>query len=97
MEYLKFVMLSKMFQPVTKDRHFGRHTGIVRLQGQFINRVKVPAGVCHNAVAESNSTYAKCVFYQVWAFHYERSSCYGLSIVSAQPHHLKISQALRYP
>ena len=28
----------------------------------------------------STSTYAKCVFHQAWTFHYERSSCYGLSI-----------------
>jgi len=27
---------------------------LVRPQGQLINRVKVPVGVCHNVVAESN-------------------------------------------
>ena len=31
----------------------------VRPQGQFINRVKVPVGVCHNAVAESNCVIVK--------------------------------------
>jgi len=33
--------------------------GIVRPQGQLINRVKVPVGVCHNVVAESNCVIAK--------------------------------------
>ena len=32
---------------------------IVRLQGQLINRVKVPVGVIHNAVAESNCVIVK--------------------------------------
>ena len=31
----------------------------VRPQGQFINRVKVPVGVSHNVVAESNCVIAK--------------------------------------
>jgi hypothetical protein len=31
----------------------------VRPQGQLINRVKVPVGVCHNAVAESNCVIVK--------------------------------------
>jgi hypothetical protein len=33
--------------------------GIVRPQGQLINRVKVPVGVSHNAVAESNCVIVK--------------------------------------
>ena len=33
--------------------------GIVRPRGQLINRVKVPVGVCHNAVAESNCVIVK--------------------------------------
>ena len=31
----------------------------VRPQGQLINRVKVPVGVCHNVVAESNCVIVK--------------------------------------
>ena len=33
--------------------------GIVRPQGQLINRVKVPVGVSHNVVAESNCVIVK--------------------------------------
>ena len=33
--------------------------GIVRPQGQLINRVKVSVGVSHNVVAESNCVIAK--------------------------------------
>ncbi|WP_456238218.1 HU family DNA-binding protein [Methylicorpusculum oleiharenae] len=33
--------------------------GIVRPRGQLINRVEVPVGVSHNAVAESNCVIAK--------------------------------------
>jgi len=33
--------------------------GTVRPQGQLINRVKVPVGVSHNVVAESNCVIAK--------------------------------------
>ena len=33
--------------------------GTVRPQGQLINRVKVPVGVSHNAVAESNCVIVK--------------------------------------
>ena len=36
-----------------------RLVGIVRPQGQLINRVKVPVGVSHNVVAESNCVIAK--------------------------------------
>lgn len=32
---------------------------LVRPQGQFINRVKVPVGVCHNVVAENNCPIVK--------------------------------------
>jgi len=31
----------------------------VRPRGQLINRVKVPVGVCHNVVAESNCVIVK--------------------------------------
>lgn len=36
-----------------------RIAGSVRPRGQLINRVEVPVGVCHNAVAESNCVIVK--------------------------------------
>ena len=37
----------------------GTYPSLVRPQGQLINRVKVPVGVCHNVVAISNCVIVK--------------------------------------
>jgi len=46
--------LNAAFHLLAQGYTLAEAAGAVRPQGQLINRVKVPVGVCHNAVAESN-------------------------------------------
>ena len=49
----------RLTRPARPSQKKGKKPVIVRPQGQLINRVKVPVGVSHNVVAESNCVIVK--------------------------------------
>ena len=51
--------MQPMLALILRIWHIGEPDLLVRPRGQLINRVKVPVGVSHNVVAESNCVIAK--------------------------------------